>query len=879
MKSNYLVCFLIFTLTFVSFVGVFNSVQAETWTDITLPYTITSGGNYRITQAYTGSGVILAINASNVVVDGQDQLIQSTQATDDQAIKILQNCTNILLKNINQTGSDYGLYAVETKNLTVEDSTFENNTSTALFAFNVTDLTLQHSRLSNNSNGFVAIDSINLNIAHSHIKNNTCGVQPVLCSNITIQQSYLNNNTRAVQAMNCTNLAIRDSEIITNFEGVVATFTDFSIDNVNVSNNSQVGITCLYGNLQAANFAADNNIVGLYSILSTFNATYASLCNNTGGIFAVVSNATVTDCAFHNNLYVGAYAVQCNSTIFDDCGLSNNTFGLEIFMSQNVVIENSLIANNSIGAELLMCEKLLVTGNIFDKNGLTEEDPYAMGALVAEDTNCTVTNNAFTNNNDALLLGVFSSELNNTQTYLYNSFVNNSYTFDFNYRLPSNFSNQQIHFYNNLVNDTAYLNPQSFYAADYYAPCASVFHLNTTLQAGERAYSNGRMIGGNYWAHPNGTGFSENATDADTDGFADTAFDFFGNQTVYDYLPYTSDYVENVTSLTISPSSVTVKAGQNVTFTTTAHDKYGNAWTVEPLYILDSAEYISSRFIGYYADTYFVAAVYGGQTAYSTVTVTPGDLTRYAVFVPSNAKPNEAFAVRVVALDHYGNVVTDFDGSVTLSISDSSISPTSTGAFTDGIWRGNVTISQAGTYTLTATDSDGNNGTSSSFTIGSQQTSNPTPIPTPTVKATKDDGSKVNLGLGGNITSTQISDLTITTDDAAHSIVVSLTVTGLSGNSGFCNLTIPKSSVDYGTAPIVLIDGETATDQGFTEDSQNYYVWFTTGFSTHQVQIQFKASSIDTADSNWWVTPAAVIVVVVLVIVGLAVLLSKRKRP
>ena len=70
------------------------------------------------------------------------------------------------------------------------------------------------------------------------------------------------------------------------------------------------------------------------------------------------------------------------------------------------------------------------------------------------------------------------------------------------------------------------------------------------LQTGTRAYSSGSMIGGNYWAHPNGTGPSQTGTDTNHDGFIDTPFDLFGNSsigTVYDYLPYSSGYASNLT--------------------------------------------------------------------------------------------------------------------------------------------------------------------------------------------------------------------------------------------------------------------------------------------------------------------------------------------
>jgi hypothetical protein len=57
-------------------------------------------------------------------------------------------------------------------------------------------------------------------------------------------------------------------------------------------------------------------------------------------------------------------------------------------------------------------------------------------------------------------------------------------------------------------------------------------------------------------------------------------------------------------------------------------------------------------------------------------------------------------------------------------------------------------------------------------------------------------------------------------------------------------MTIPKTAIDYGTVPVVYIDGLQAAYQGYTQDNANFYVWFTTSFSGHQVSIQFFGSSI-----------------------------------
>jgi|GEM_PF-2944506 len=47
----------------------------------------------------------------------------------------------------------------------------------------------------------------------------------------------------------------------------------------------------------------------------------------------------------------------------------------------------------------------------------------------------------------------------------------------------------------------------------------------------------GPYLGGNYWANPSGTGFSENCTDADKDGIADSSYEIVNG--TFDYLPLT----------------------------------------------------------------------------------------------------------------------------------------------------------------------------------------------------------------------------------------------------------------------------------------------------------------------------------------------------
>jgi hypothetical protein len=84
-----------------------------------------------------------------------------------------------------------------------------------------------------------------------------------------------------------------------------------------------------------------------------------------------------------------------------------------------------------------------------------------------------------------------------------------------------------------------------------------------------------------------------------------------------------------------------------------------------------------------------------------------------------------------------------------------------------------------------------------------------------------------------------MSNVTIVTNQSGISTTVSFTVTGESGTTGYSNITIPKTLILYGTTPTVFIENQQATNQGYTQDTDNFYVWYSTQFSTHQINMQF----------------------------------------
>jgi outer membrane protein assembly factor BamB len=185
----------------------------------------------------------------------------------------------------------------------------------------------------------------------------------------------------------------------------------------------------------------------------------------------------------------------------------------------------------------------------------------------------------------------------------------------------------------------------------------------------------------------------------------------------------------------------------------------------------------------------------------------------------------------------------------------------------------------------------GSSNSSPTATPTSSPTSTPTlaPVtqPNATKPATTDYGKTVNLSLSGNITNTQMSKVTIAVNNATTTGLF-FTVAGENGTVGFSNITIPKSLVPPEATPLIIIDGTQAQSQGYTQDTNNYYVWYTTHFSTHQIAIMFTSTAssstpIATNGQTYWLqvtygVGVATAVVSIIVSVTYFVLSVKKRR-
>ena len=195
-----------------------------------------------------------------------------------------------------------------------------------------------------------------------------------------------------------------------------------------------------------------------------------------------------------NNEYVGLIGWDNNGYEVIDSTFNNNGWGMEFFYSSNINVNNCIVSENHQAAYFSGIDNISFTENIFSFNGLPA-DVYA-GGLESTNSNCTIANNVFEGNYDALMWSMWNENVTATLTVHDNVFQNNKYTFFFYNELPNNYTGQNLYFYNNLVNDTAYVDPACLNAtfSGTNLPFNNlIFKLNATLQSGARIYTNSPM--------------------------------------------------------------------------------------------------------------------------------------------------------------------------------------------------------------------------------------------------------------------------------------------------------------------------------------------------------------------------------------------------
>jgi len=198
------------------------------------------------------------------------------------------------------------------------------------------------------------------------------------------------------------------------------------------------------------------------------------------------------------------------------------------------------------------------------------------------------------------------------------------------------------------------------------------------------------------------------------------------------------DGIVNTTSLTVEPAEaieiwiepeeVNITAGESQEYTAMGEDEYGNQfdvtddtnWSddVEPL---ETSEWVGNEVTITESGTWEITAEYENETATltntSTLHVHPAEADYFEFEQIGDQVAGESFEITITAYDEYDNLATGYENTAELEDTTGTIDSIETGAFTEGLWTGEVTITEADeNVAITAEDED-ITGTSGEFMV------------------------------------------------------------------------------------------------------------------------------------------------------------------
>ena len=265
MKENkkLLVTLLVWLLILTSFAALIRASYADNnFTQITLvpqsTFNIGVPGNYQLTGSWLGDNGVtaLVISSSDVIVNGQNFLLQGDAST---VIQVLPTAANVTLENMNEAGASIGLDTTSGSNFTIVNCSFSNNSDYGAVVDSASNFALQNLTLDSNGNS---------------------GLSGVSASNFAIQNLIAYNNTLyGFTFLNADLFEISNSQITYNYYGLYGNdSSDFTIVNSNLSNNGDGSRLSLCSNFTFSSCnIANNNLVGLH----TFESDNVTVNDNT----------------------------------------------------------------------------------------------------------------------------------------------------------------------------------------------------------------------------------------------------------------------------------------------------------------------------------------------------------------------------------------------------------------------------------------------------------------------------------------------------------------------------------------------------------------------------------------------------------------------
>ncbi|MGB9938621.1 PGF-pre-PGF domain-containing protein [Methanosarcina sp.] len=297
---------------------------------------------------------------------------------------------------------------------------------------------------------------------------------------------------------------------------------------------------------------------------------------NTSAFYMAASNTTISGFKIES-AETGIYMFSCSGCTVTNNYLSDNKIGINLYSSNyNKILGNRANSNKQYGIQLLNSE-----GNTLLNNSANSNE---RGINHLNSNKSTISGNNVSNNKN---YGMWIS-LSNYNTISGNKANETSGGINLDSSSDNTLSENIVAFNNvsgfyecpacrrNLIFNNYANNVRN----------ANINSRDTTWNIEKTSGRNivgGPFIGGNFWAKPDGTGFSQTATDRDEDGIADAVYT--GDlQNVTDYLPLALFSSPQQPILPVANFSASVTSGYAplaVQFTNLSQDTVSWSWDFE----------------------------------------------------------------------------------------------------------------------------------------------------------------------------------------------------------------------------------------------------------------------------------------------------------
>ena len=310
----------------------------------------------------------------------------------------------------------------------------------------------------------------------------------------------------------------------------------------------------------------------------------------------IIASHVYSNCILLNNslLNGGIGVSECYGCNILNNYISNGTFngyGI-VFTESSNEVQNNTIINCTYGVFL----GWLTGNNEFYNNTLTSN---GHGIYAGESGGNVFSNNTISKNNIGISFEGHPSDNLITGNRIELNRQYGIYVKLIPYGIHEEPYNGTLQIYNNIFNNNiSFFNDTGNYTDNYYAVIpvnngagVNSIELNTTKTPGPNILGGGPYLGGNYWAKPDGTGFSQNCNDWNGDGIGDSVYTV--NAYDIDCLPLVSTSEQDQPVFPVADFSSNVTGGYvpfSVLFTDDSQNSTSRVWDFDNDGVIDSTD-------------------------------------------------------------------------------------------------------------------------------------------------------------------------------------------------------------------------------------------------------------------------------------------------